>query len=491
MTAVQRGRVLMIGLDAADIVFIRANLPKLPTLGRVFAEGVVHPLRTTAEHLAGSVWPTFYTGTLPGSHGIGQHIQWDPAAMRMRRVAADWLYSEPFWYELARRGERVAVLDVPFGFPSRLDRGIEISSWGTHDRLGPYEVNRADLRREIRKRFGRHPMGDEIPVDKSPAQLDAIRRNLVAGAALKGRLTRWLMETTDWSFFLTVFGEAHRGGHILFPAPDLGAQVPTDALLEVYQAVDAAIGEVLAGIDPARTAVMVFALHGMRSNFSQEHFVRPVVDRINALFAGAAMPEESSSTGGIVRRLREAVPARLQHEVALAVPVPVRDWVIAREVAGGLDWARTPGLALRGDVQGFVRLNLAGREARGMLAPGSDDHRRYLALVTEAFVGLRGSSDLVEDVLSIPDLFPGPRSHYLPDLIIRWKHRPPAAEAHSGRFGRFVRRLATGRRGEHRAAGFAALLGNWPDAAHAAPPRHIEDLAGFVSRALPAVAASR
>ncbi len=491
MTAGQCARILMIGLDAADITFIRANLPKLPTLGRVFAEGAVHSLRTTAGHLAGSVWPTFYTGTLPGSHGIGQHIQWDPAAMRMRRVTADWLYSEPFWYELARRGERVAALDVPFAFPSRLERGIEISGWGSHDRLGPYIVNSAGLRREIRRRFGRHPMGDEIPVEKSPAQLDAIRRSLVAGAVLKGRLTRWVMETTDWSFFLTVFGEVHRGGHILFPAPDLAAQVPADALLEVYQAVDAAVGEILAGVDPARTAVMVFTLHGMRSNFSQEHFVRPVIDRINALFNGAAVPGRSRPTAGIVRRLREAVPARLQHDVALAVPVPVRDWVVAREATEGLDWARTPGLALRGDVQGFVRLNLRGREACGMLAPGGEDHRRYLDLVAEAFTGLRSSSDLVEEVLPIPEVFPGPRSQYLPDLIVRWKHRSPAAEAHSGRFGRFVRHLATGRTGEHRAAAFAALFGTWPESARAAPPRHIVDLAGFISRAMPALAESR
>lgn len=485
MTEAPRRRILMIGLDAADITFIRANLPQLPTLARIFAEGVVHPLRTTAGHLAGSVWPTFYTGTLPGSHGIGQHIQWDHDAMRMRRVTEDWLYCEPFWYELARRGERVAVLDVPFSFPSRLGQGIEISSWGTHDRLGAYAVNDAALRREIRVRVGRHPMGDEIPVDKSPAQLDAIRRNLAAGAALKGRLTRWLMETTDWTFFLSVFGEAHRGGHILWPGP----LAPDGALLEIYRAVDAALAEVLAGIDPARTAVLVFALHGMRENYSQEHFVRPVMDRVNAAFAGAEMPQNAPATGGLVRRLREAVPARLQHDVALAVPVPVRDWVVAREVTGGLDWSRTPGLALRGDVQGFVRLNLAGREARGVLMPDSDDHRRYVALVNEAFTGLRNSSDLVDEVLPIPEFFPGPRSRYLPDFVVRWKHRTPAAEAQSGRFGRFSRRLTTGRAGEHRPVGFTVLWGNWPDAVRAAPPEHIKDIAGFVSRALPVLAA--
>lgn len=482
-----RGRLLGIGLDAADIVFIRTNLAHLPNLRRVFEEGSVHPLRSTAEQLAGSVWPTFYTGTLPGMHGIAQHIQWDPDAMRMRRVTADWLYCEPFWYDFARRGGRIVAVDVPFTFPSRLPHGIEVSSWGSHDKLGAYDVNRADLRREIRRRFGRHPMGDEIPVDKTPAQLDAIRRSLIAGAAAKGRLSRWLMESADWTFFLTVFGEPHRGGHILWPDPD--GRVPADALLDVYRAVDAAMGEALAGVDPASTAVMVFALHGMRSNFSQEHFVRPVVERINAVFAGETGTPERRAGGGIMRRLREAVPPALQHAIALSVPVAVRDWVVAREVTEGLDWARTPGLALRGDVQGYVRLNLLGREAKGILQAGSDAHRRYLDLVTEGFRGLRGPEAMVEDVLAIPELFPGPRSRYLPDLVVRWKHRPPAREACSERLGRFARRLATGRSGEHRGAGFIALLGRWPDAARAAPPGHIKDLAGFVAGVMPSLAA--
>jgi predicted AlkP superfamily phosphohydrolase/phosphomutase len=476
-------KLLMIGLDAADFAFIRENLPRLPTLGRIFAEGSVHPLRTTAEHLAGSVWPTFYTGTLPGSHGIGQHIQWDPHSMRMRRVTADWLYCEPFWYELARRGERVTVLDVPFSFESRLERGVEIVNWGSHDKLGAYGANRAELRREIRRRFGHHPMGDEIPVDKTTPQLEAIRRNLVAGAAVKGGMSRWLLQNTDWTFFLTVFGEPHRGGHILWPAPESGGRVPHDALLEVYRAIDPAVGELLAAVDLDSTAIMVFALHGMRSNYSQEHFVRPVMDRINAIFAGRAPSSRPSAPGGIVRRLREAVPSRVQHAAALAVPVPMRDWVVSREVTGGLDWARTPGLALRGDVQGFVRLNLVGREAKGALVPDSGDHRRYLDLVTEGFLSLRDSIDLVESVLPIAELYPGPRNGYLPDLVVRWKHRAPAREAHSERLGRFARRLATGRTGEHRAAGFAVLLGRWPDAARAAAPRHIKDLAGFLSQA--------
>ena len=41
--------------------------------------------------------------------------------------------------------------------------------------------------------------------------------------------------------------------------------------------------------------------------------------------------------------------------MARAVPVGVRDWVVDREVTGGVDWSRTRGIALRSDVHSFVR----------------------------------------------------------------------------------------------------------------------------------------
>jgi predicted AlkP superfamily phosphohydrolase/phosphomutase len=475
----------MIGLDGAEIGFIRDCGAALPNLNHALSQGRLDALRTTAEHLVGSVWPTFSTGTMPGEHGIGQRLQWDPDAMRTRRITADWLPFEPFWYGLARRGERVVALDVPFSVAARLDdESIEIINWGTHEGTGPLAANRGGLARDILRRFGRHPIGDEITVDKTPAQRDSIRRALAAGAAAKGRLARWLLQGEDWSLFLIVFGETHRGGHVLWPAQG----VPPDSLRAVYQAIDAAIGEILACLDLDHTGVMIFALHGMEANYSQTHLVRPAMERINRLFtAGAEQVSAPRPAPGMIRMLRERFPHRLQHVAALALPVAVRDWILDRELTGGVDWPRTPGFALRGAVHGHIRYNLAGREARGALSPGSEAQRLYTAAIREGFLSLSEAETgerLVRDVAELGDLYPGPRSRYLPDIAIQWEHVPPVDAARSPRLGSFRRRLANGRTGEHRPAGFAALLGRWPDSASADRPSHIKDLAGVVTRAL-------
>ncbi|MGH7185711.1 MAG: alkaline phosphatase family protein, partial [Pseudomonadota bacterium] len=325
----RRRKLAMIGIDAGDRRFIEAHASALPHLTRVCLEGAVTDLATSSELLTGSVWPTFYTGCSPGEHGFYHHLQWDPEQMRIRRVAADWLYSEPFWYALAREGYSVAVLDVPMTFPSRLDRGIEVINWGSHDQLGVFHSNRPEVARAIRTRFGRHPMGPEIPVDKTRRQLQRIRDNLVRGAARKGALIRWLLESQEWDFFLAAFGECHRGGHILWPEDRPGSVIPEHALLDVYRAVDEALGSVLPLLERTAVTLVLFALHGMESNRAQEHFVPGIMDRVNCDFRGdggaaAARPGQRS----LMRFLRSALPARLQHAVARAVPVAVRDWVV-------------------------------------------------------------------------------------------------------------------------------------------------------------------
>lgn len=482
-----RPRVLMIGVDAGDVEFIEASLASLPNLRRVLETGARFDLDSTADVLTGSVWPTFYTGTLPGEHGVYHPIQWDPAAMRPRRVREDWLYCEPFWHDLERRGETVVAFDVPFTFPSRLERGIEVNNWGTHEHLGKYSSNRPEIGRELRRRFGSHPMGHDAPVPRSPRYTESVPKRFADGARTKGRIARWLMQAADWNLFLVVFGETHRGGHLLWPEPGYEPfAAGKGAMLEVYRGVDDALGHVLAGVDESTTTVVVFSLHGMENNRSQGHFVRPVMDRVNATLGNGHGVRATAGSGappsGLVRMLRLAVPGRLQHAIARAAPIELLDWVSNREVAGGMDWGRTPGFALRPDLHGYLRLNLAGREAAGILEPGSERHVTYVDRVRRAFASLvvDGTEErIVRDVLSIGDVFPGARSRMLPDLVVRWEKLPQATRIRSDEHGTFSARPDTGRCGEHRARGFATLLG--PRRGEGLPPlSHGKDFPRFI-----------
>jgi predicted AlkP superfamily phosphohydrolase/phosphomutase len=477
----------MIGLDAAELSFIHQYAEKLPVLSRLLAVAPAKQLESTAAQLAGSVWPTFYTGKMPGEHGIYHHLQWDQSAMRLRRVTDQWLWAEPFWYEFERRGKRVVSIDVPMTFPSRLSQGTEVINWGSHDTLSATSASPDGLRQEIRKRFGAHPMGCEIPVNKTDAELELIRANLVAGARRKGEVSRWLAERAPWDFFLTVFGETHRGGHILWP--DRGADASSaTALLDVYRAVDDAVGHLLDSPTMKDATIVLFALHGMGENISQEHFVPKVVDRLNAAYAGHTPADNGESSTAakphgqrsVMRLLREKLPAGLQNTIARAVPVGVRDFVVNRSVTGGHDWASTPGLALLADLHGYFRFNLRGRESAGAMAPGSHEFDRYRELVRSAFEALRVSETgkpLVKEIIFTSEAFPGPRTQHLPDVIMSWHVAEQASEIHSSQLGKIQAMPATGRSGNHRPHGFVSVVNDQSEFQQ--DVTHIAHLAGL------------
>lgn len=487
MARSDRHEVMMIGIDAGDIDYIQASLGQLPNLRRLFSDGALSRLRSPAEIMTASVWPTFYTGKLPGEHGYYFPMQWDPNTMRLRRVSADWLYCEPFWYEFARQGLLVTALDVQTAFPSRIPCGVEVINWGAQS-FESLSSNRPELARDILRRFGKHPMGPDIPVRQSRGRLEAMRKDLLAGVRQRGDLCRWLLQQTEWRLFITVFTEGHRAGHYFWPDPSPAVEVPENALVEVFQAIDKEIGSLVASVDMNDTVVILFAVHGMGPNDAQSHFVPEIMDRINAAFAAegraGARPARQRSP---MRVLRESLPPGVQEFVARSVPEGVRDWVTSRAFGGGLAWDRTPGFAIPSGGEAFIRCNLAGREKEGMLPEGSELHRSYLERVKQGFLSLKVKGTdipLVKEVVFPGDVYAGPRSHHLPDVAVVWNGLKPAKEIYSERLGAFSGQLATGRPGNHRADGFAVVVDRRSGATDPRRLDHIVDLAPFVRHLL-------
>lgn len=477
--AVNSPKVLAIGLDATDLVYIRQNLHALPVLSRLFESGPIREL--AAEPLSGSVWPTFATGTGYGDHGIYQHVQWDPARMSVRRVDADWLAIEPFWRTLEKR--RVIALDVPYVFRSPSTEALEVANWGCHDLMGPYWSNDAELQRAILRDFGPHPMGYEIPVEKTRPQLERMAARLLDGVRRKTALACRIMRERRWDVFITVFGETHRGGHLLWPDTATGDDpVPQGALLDLYCEVDRGLGAILATAG-SETDVVIFSLHGMDVNTSQSHISDWFIERAAALYKGSPVSREvyTQPTSGIIRRLRAAVPASLQHAIGLSVPVGVRDWVVAREISGGRDWRKTLAVNLRGDVGGYFQFNVKGREAKGCLDP--QDLPRWRAFLKEQLFTLQdGEGNPLVNGVRFPTIEEkGPRAGYLPDLLVLWNEGlRPASHVSSPLLGTAKLKLGTGRGGNHRFRGFYIHRG--PRASEGAIPiaKHIKELGGVI-----------
>jgi predicted AlkP superfamily phosphohydrolase/phosphomutase len=485
MSTIKNPKLAMIGVDAAEFSFIKAHLASLPNFNRVLGNGVMRRLTSTSAMLNGSVWPTFYTASYPQDHGIYHHIQWDPQLMRMRRVTTDWLPAEPFYCKLERDGFAVTALDVPVSMRTHLDQGLEVTNFGVHDPFGPPESNHRDLMRDVLQRFGTHPMGCEIPVDRTERELRNIRDDLLAGAKLKGKVSRWLLDARRCDVFITVFAECHRAGHILWPEGlPSQASPPPGAELDVYKEIDKAIGLVLDAIDLSQTTLILFSLHGMGVNTSKNYLLQDIMDRVNVGFA-AREPELFGSIRprqrGLIRSLLEVVPASLQNLVASRVPASVKDAVVDRSYTAGHDWAYTPAIGLRSDWSGYIRFNVRGREREGML--DDDMRRRYEDWLRQCFMSLSDAvtdESLVSEVHFTNQELSGARSPLLPDAIVTWTPITPPSRVVSQLIGTLDGQLTDGRRGNHRSDGFMISMGPGLEHGTDARPLHITELAAMV-----------
>jgi predicted AlkP superfamily phosphohydrolase/phosphomutase len=111
--------VLLVGVDAAchDVLDPLFRDGELPTLQSIFGRGVDGPLESQIPPWTPSAWPSLYTGTNPGKHGVFGFLnfegyEWDVAN-------ATHVTSRPLWQLLDQHGHSSVVVNVPMTHPPR------------------------------------------------------------------------------------------------------------------------------------------------------------------------------------------------------------------------------------------------------------------------------------------------------------------------------------------------------------------------------------
>ena len=208
-----------------------------------------------------------------------------------------------------------------------------------------------------------------------------------------------------------------------------GAVTPADheslagALRQVYRTCDHAIGRLVeaAGDD---TTVLVFSLHGMGPNTSRAEILPAMLHA--ALEGRAPSAPELRPT---LQRLRRVLPLELRHRLKHSLPRPWQDRLTTFWRTGPGGFIGRQAFCLHADLQGYIRLNLRGREVAGTVAPGREAER----LLARIAAGLRSFRDadtgvpLVADVIRSEEVFAaGRRRDLLPDLVVLWADGPAA-----------------------------------------------------------------
>jgi predicted AlkP superfamily phosphohydrolase/phosphomutase len=410
-------QLTVIGLDAAtlDVIDPMIAAGELPHLARLFEQGSHGVLRSTTHPLTTHAWTTMTTGVNAGRHGMWDFLERDDSGYRLRLVNGSHRRAPTVWDRLSAAGRGVGIVNVPFTWPAGDVNGFVLAGIDAAERDAGMTYP-GGLVFELRDRFGKLEIDHSIPLDRD-GEIDLEQVRSVCEQRVE--IVRWLSERFKPDLLFVVFMAADHIHHVCWTEwEDQGLESP---VAQVYRILDRAVGELL-DVVGGRDLLVVSDHGGGRLNG---------VINLNAWLAQHGFLTYS----GTGHRLgRSELPRLLLYkalEQRRKVPQGVRTFVKQRfpkvpERAHELkaftivDWSQTRAFAY--GTFGNVVVNVRGREARGIVEPGSEYERVREEIAARA-LDLRDPVTGERVVVAVhrrEDLFEGPELHRIPDLLFEF-----------------------------------------------------------------------
>jgi predicted AlkP superfamily phosphohydrolase/phosphomutase len=462
---------------------------RLPTLAALRDRGSWRELDAPATQFAAGAQHSLYSGVELGEHGLFYPFQWSATEQRVQYMAA-FDAPPPIWERLGRQCATRTLAVDPYESrePEDAPPGALVCGWQLHDRVVLREWSSpGGTHRRLERLFGAPEPVDEVFGQHTVTEMLGLRRRLLGAPGRVADAATLLLGEEPFDLAWLTFCAAHVAGHQFFDLSQLdGSDLDHDAarvlgstLDDVYAAIDRALAQVIGAL-PAGADVIVLSPVGMEVNTSRADMLPEMLQRV--LVPEARTEVSATSGSGAIWKLRAALPSGLRAKVAGALPEKVALDLTSRLELRGFDWSATRAFAHPAENQGYIRINLKGRERDGVVEPADAP-----ALMDEIATGIRtfthlDGSPAVRSVERVADLFPtGARAHQLPDLIVRWVDTPATSVEglRSDTYGTVLRRgVGSGRSGNHTEGDAWALLvpGSSRLVEPSRPPR-LEDIA--------------
>jgi predicted dehydrogenase/predicted AlkP superfamily phosphohydrolase/phosphomutase len=427
-------RLLFIGLDAADADLIDRWCKEgfLPNISRMRSEGTWARMQTTAEVLHVSAWPSIFTGAAPDEHGLYHAYVMQPGQQSPVRPRPDQSPVPFMWKLLSDHGKRCIVMDAFMTCPLQNFNGAQIVEWGTWSWFSEPTISPEAVKKELQKKFGSYPAEDHSKLGMTPPpDPEGFHQRLLAAVAKKTQVVKWLMDKKDWDFFLVVFGESHPAGHYFWHYHDESYIAHSKdkpglaALRDVYVALDKAIGEIAesAGKD---TTVILTSGDGMGPNYSGSHILNDLLARMK-LFNNIPVivngGNPSAVKADLMSTARNMIPKPFRVAVSRAfLPRSVNEKLSLRWKTAGISWQHTRAFLIENANEGYIRINLKGREPQGTVDPGKE----YQTICEELYQTVKSAINpssgklAAHTVYKTDDIYHGPCRSHMPDIIINW-----------------------------------------------------------------------
>jgi predicted AlkP superfamily phosphohydrolase/phosphomutase len=467
--------LIFIALCAMEKTLARqwAASGELPNIAKLLATGYEADTKSLDGLYVGANWPSLQTACTPAKNRVYSWMQLEPGTYNYKRCEAGINMQRPaFWDQLSQEGRKVCIFDIPHSTLSQDLNGLQTVEWGAHDGEFGFRASSGQLRDDIIARFGRHPVSGHSDADRTPEQLLAFRDELIAGAKLKGRFSRYYLDRERPDFFAQVFTEAHCAGHLCWHLHDSdylwhgGTRVPDepDSLKMVYQAIDEGVGELLKAATTDANVVLLFS-HGMGPMYNPYYMLEDILLRMGVA-QEVVYPEAKPGLKDYLDKFLtwgwQRTPASIQ-KLLQPLRQPLRNWAIDEQTPPPrIDMPASRVFSVdKNHAHAGLRVNLVGREPAGKVQPG-DEYEQLLASLTEDFNALVNKDTgepLVEDIYRTDELYEGPERDHLPDLMVLWRNEAPVERICSDKIGTIEQQYRYVRSGEHNPFGLMVVNG--------------------------------
>ncbi len=402
MLTLSQRQVLLIGLDGLEISFAEKLMAegRMPALEALRSRSASFYLDHGSAQRTGLAWEHVASGRSPEAAKRWSVIEFSPDTYTVRQEGSHFV---PCFEKL---DATIAVFDPPYFDLSQSKKLEGIVGWGAHDPGVPLQGSTESLLEEFLTRFGSYPSPQwiyEFPC-YSPKKCEQMGKALVKAIKVRQQAALWLLSEhfNSHDLFYLVTGELHSAiealwhgvdpHHPLHNAPS--AKAAEQALIDVHEAVDQMIAALVAAV-PERD-VVAFAMGGMGANHSdlQSMVLLPELLYQNAFDCPfLKIPQEWSRDPNEIPTFspsenwhrpyawlqphnkfhhwqgafhRKAARALQQYFPNLAERFSV-DLYWQPSIYYQQWWSKMPAFALPSFYDGRIRINLVGREKRGIV----------------------------------------------------------------------------------------------------------------------------
>jgi len=455
--------LLVIGLDGFELSVAQRMIAagRLPNIEQLMQRSARYALDHGDALPTGLAWEHFSTGKSPDDYRRWSAVDLDVETYQARQVGTR---KPPF---LRTLDAHAVIFDVPYFDLAAVSRGSGLTNWGAHDPGVPRQSRPTNLAGEIDRRFGGYPASEWIYgfVWPDPERADEMGRRLEQAVDRRTRISRWLFTERfpEWDVAMVTAGELHSATEGLWHGIDprhllhgIESAAPAGRGLEgVYTATDRMVGELGEALPEAN--LLVFSMHGMGENRSDVASMLLLSELLfrDAFGMNAFEPEPDWIHDGerlpmlergaqwsdaVAARVRipDEVWGRLGSEPESATRVSLDTnlaWMPAARYQPA--WHMMDAFALPSFYDGRIRVNLAGRELRGRVAPEHYDAccARVIELINECRDYLTGEA-VVDSITRCRHSNPLDLAPSDFDLQVRWR-RPVLGLDHPrlGRIG--------------------------------------------------------